>query len=358
MGALSLWEKLAPLPPDPGEDAHVALDAILPTRACAPLRAFYDSSPLYSDAEAESDWAYAAQRYLDSGQAAYGARVATCDPHAIELGAFGIAAFHHAPAALVTRGRERHQPVGQARRTLVRVNDALPPGCDAMDVGLHLGLEAGPAGFTGAVLSLEGPGVEALDLGERRRLLGASAITGCLTALGPLDEHARQAWWQLPVAHPPSPEEFVRLRPDEGAVHHELVVVNASDLKPLALDPLHGLVAPADAATLARMKRVAIGGCVGGDLDSLRDALETLEWLPPAAGSEVFLVPSSQEVYRRAQVASFDERARAVGASLVAPAGVPASLDASTTPCLGAPALVASPLTLIAGAHGPQERSS
>jgi homoaconitase/3-isopropylmalate dehydratase large subunit len=350
MGARTLWEKLAPPTDDDGQEAHVPLDAVLPTQRCAPLRAFYDSTPFYSDPTAETDWAYPAQRYLDSGLAAYGARVATCDPHALELGAFGIAAFHHAPAALVTRGRDRHQPVGQARRTLVRLNDALPPGCDPVDAALRLGLEAGLAGLSSSVLTFEGDGVDRLGMGGRRRLLASAAVSGCLTAFGPLDEQVRQEWWRLPVFRPPSPQDFVRLRPDPEARHDEILVVNAGGLEPLALSPRPASVVPVARLGSPPLERVAIGGCVGGDPDSLLSALEALEARPPRTGVEVHLVPASEGVLQQAESAGWHERARRIGVHVSRPSTLPASLDASTSSCLGE-GFVASPPTLVASAH-------
>jgi len=350
MRARTVWEKVAPPADDAGDEAHVALSALLPTQHGRALREFHASTPLHSDTHAAADWAYPAQRYLDSGAAEYGARVATCDPHAIELGALGIAAFHATPAALVTRERERHQPVSAARRALVRVNDALAPACDALDIGLRLGQEAGPAGFASLVLAFEGDGVDRLDVGARRRMLAAASVTGCLTAFGPLDERVRQEWWRLPVTRPPSPEEFVRLRPDDGARHDEFVVVNASTLEPLALTPRGGLIRPVSQLGQVPLRRVAIGGCVGGDQDGLLHALEALERRPPHPEADVHLVPASEATFRRAEAAGWIERAHAIRVHVSPPSHLPAALDAATSPCLG-DGLVASPLTLAASAH-------
>src|SRR5687767_391403 len=99
------WEKLAaPMPgPDPDEEPRVFLDAVLRGADRDGLRAEWPASARVVDPFASIDWSFAAQSYLDSDRARPGARVACADPHATELGALGIAAFHHAPAALHAR---------------------------------------------------------------------------------------------------------------------------------------------------------------------------------------------------------------------------------------------------------------
>lgn len=353
----TLWDKLAldgPRPFSRFEDGlQVPLDALLLTDTSLPLRSFFDAQDLLvADAWSPTEWAFAAQRLLESGRARPGMKVASTDPHVTELGAFGIAAFYHTPAPLVARWRQRHDALGLPRRTLVQINDPLPPGTGPVDLALHLAREAGPHGFAQAVLEFAGPGLAHLNLPQRRRLCAAVAAAGPLTALAPFDAAARAHATQLGL---PTGTQLAEghLQSDPEAVHDELVIVNAAELVPLVAAPTRGVVSSAVSLRGQRIQRILLGGCVAGDLDTLTAATRRLEEAPPAPAVEVFLVPASQALLRTATEAGLKERLAALGATLAAPHELPAANSPilATTPCLAPNALLASPETLLATAH-------
>lgn len=346
------WEKLAAptLGPDPDEESRVVLDAVFPGRHSRGLRAEWPASAVRLDPFATTDWSFAADAFLRSDRARPGARIASDDPHATELGALGIAAFHHAPAALHARALSGAEPLGLVRRVLVHVNDAVPDGLDAMDVALHLLAEAGPALFGAAALEFAGDAVDGLGIAARRRLLGAAGITGCLTATGPFDVTAREAWTH--VASHKRPADLSPLRSDAGAVHDELVVVNANELRARVLLPVHGQVVLADKLRDHPVAAVVLGGCVGGDLESMRGYVAAIE-RGPAPKVPIHLVPASHAILDAARADGLEERVKRVGATLAAPCdlALPTGSVLATSPCLVPPALLASPTTILASAR-------
>lgn len=359
MGALAtLWDRVASSALAPfaafEDGLQVPLDAVVATELCRPLRDFFGGDRvLWADATVAADWSFAAQRYLESGRARPGARVASADPHAMELGAYAIAAFHHTPAPLLACAREGFERLHHPRRTLVRINDSLPGGVDPIDVDLWLSREAGPSGFAGAVVEFAGEGLAGLDLGGRRRLCGAAAATGCVTALCRVDEVTRAAWEPLASVPGPTRTRLDALAADDAAPHDELVVVNAAELAPLVRAPGSTSAEFVDAVPSRPVATVLLGGCVGGDTASLAAAVGLLERKPPQPGVQVWLVPATPHVEAELRAAGFCERAERVRARIAGPAECPRSAPEAlaTSPCLAPAAALAGLPTCVASAH-------
>lgn len=359
--AASAWARIAVPASNPfgrfEEGLQIPLDAVVADHRCAPLRSFFDGlDTMAADPFTADDWAFAAERFLESGRAAPGARIATSDPHATELGVFSIAAFHHTPAPLLSSARERHEALQHPRQTLVLVNDGLASSLDAADIALHLLREVGPAGFTNAVLEFAGDGFARLDIAARRRLLGAVSLTGCLTALGPFDGEAAEAWNRTrPSSAPPLEPVPSEKRPE----HDELVIVNGERIEPLVFVPARATTMAASAFPPRPIHRVLIGGCIGGDLDSLQLSLQRLEREPPWPAVEVALVAASRGLHGEAVELGFTERAAQVGAALLPPAQLPPArgLTLTTSPCLDPSALVAGLSTCVASARAGRIRA-
>lgn len=352
MGAsVGLWRRRALAALDPfakfEEGLQVPLDHIVPGPHAAPLASFFlaQGVPL-ADPTAPTDWGWPAQRALEDPRMRPGARLALGDAHGFQLGALGLTTFHHAPAALLARTREKYEPLSQPRLVRLHVNDSAPAGTDALDLAFHALASAGPAELVGAVLEVDGDGYRRLDLAGRRRFLGALGAAAPLTVLAPVDATAA-AYWRV-----------LGLDADEEAEagldgHDELLIVNASDADPAIRPPVQ--VAPMRIADLGPQPvgRVLVGGCLGGELDTLRRVVDHLSADPPRPGVEVHLVPGSARVHELARLEGLADRAESVGVHLTPPSRLPAS-DAptlATSPCLAPGATWAAPPVLIESAR-------
>ncbi len=352
----SAWDRIAAPAVNPfgrfEDGLQIPLDAVLPDHRCAPLSNFFDGvERIRADPWTPGGWSFPAQRFLEESRLGAASRVASSDPHVTELGAYAVTAFHHAPAALLARARERHVRLDLPRRTRVQINDSLPPDLDAVDLALRLAKDGGPAGFANAVLEFTGDAFGTLPFHARRRLLAATAATGCLTAVAPLDASARDGWSQ--TANRPALPLGPAQEPEPDRRHDELAIVNASMIEALVLVPAGAAIRPAHAFPGNDLDSVVVGGCVGGDLDSLRAFLIRLEQAPIAEGVTVRLVPASARVQEAAQRTGLTERAERAGAAFAAPLDLPlqSGLFLSTTPCLAPRGLVASLATCAASAH-------
>jgi homoaconitase/3-isopropylmalate dehydratase large subunit len=347
MHARTAWDKFAPS--TGGSAVDVPLDDVLPGRGSLPLRPFHPETALWADPWAATAWAFPAQRYLESGRAQFGARVAADDPHVTELGAYGVLALPHPPAPLVAAARDRRHRQRPPRRVRLHLQDPVPTHLDPADAVLCALADAGPDAFADAVIEFAGAGVEVLNLSLRRRLLASAGHAGARSALGPLDELAAESWRGLPKARVPDAETVALHRGDPDAAHDELLIVNAPLLDAWMLRG--GAPAPVRDRAGQPVERVAIGGCVGGDLAALRTAVAAFEERPPARGVEAYLVPASSRILTAAKKGGLADRAATVGAHVTAPRQLPDSLDLSTTACLHPTVTVVGLATAVASAQ-------
>lgn len=339
----TLWERLCF--PDGETNSRfedglqVALDAVVPTpSAHALLEDFLDPGVIPADPWAPSGWGFAPDLFLESPLARPGTRLASTDPHILGLGAHGMVAMFHTPAVLWSHWERGFDPVGVPRRTQVRVNGPLPPNVGPADVALHVVRETGLGGLSGAVLEFCGDGLAKFSAAQRRVLCSHAQLTGCLSALAAPPQDAPE--------RPPAPAVPPDIR------HDELLIVNGDQLTPLVAQPDRALVRPVADLRGVSIRRVVVGGCVGGDRESLEEVSAGLRNRRVDARVEFVVVPATERLYREAADGAVGRALRQSGAFLRKPSEV-APGDSSTltsSTCLAPGGLVADLGTLVASA--------
>lgn len=225
------------------------------------------------------------QALMELGYATPGALLVHFDPHIAAAGASGALALGigNSYQTVWTTGLW-HTVMPPAVR--LRLGGRLAPGVDGRDLAHHLIRVLPPGAVAGAVLELEGPGLQGLSPAQRQTLCAVSVFTGALTAvcLGGLDGD--------PAA-----------LADVGAVYASSVEVDLGDVEPLLVlpgstRPEH--VVPVCAHLGERINRAYVGSCTSGRLDDLRAIVQTMQGRRVAEGVQFVVVPASQAIQRQA----------------------------------------------------------
>lgn len=354
----TLWEKLCFAESNPfsrfEDGLQVPLDAVIPTPEVRTLgQPLRGKEVVDADPTAAHGWTYSAEAFLQSPLAGPGSRVAGSDPHVLGLGAYGVAASFHTPAALLAAFEDLHARVGIPRRTRVHVNGPLAPGTGLVDIGLHLVQEAGVGGFPNVILEFEGDVVLNQAPARRKDLAATCAMTGCRSALTPIDRKVLDYYARRDPPVTPTPARRALLEPDPDVAYDELTVVNADQLRPLVARPAQGEVRPVDDWAGRSLRRVAVGGCVAGDEAALHSMAARLEGRHVHAQVEFLIVPESQRILERIESDGTRRALEAAGAYVRRPDELSPFSDVptlATNTCLHAEAFVASAETCLAAA--------
>jgi homoaconitase/3-isopropylmalate dehydratase large subunit len=270
------------------------------------------------------------------------------------LGAYGLVGVCATPVVLYEAWSAGRLPIGVSRTVRVHINGPVGPHVGVVDLVLGLVSDVGFDGYAGAVLEFQGDAVEGLTAHRRAALLAAASMTNCLTALTPLNEASLEHAKRLGMTSSLSLSEFARYRPDEEAAYRELAIVNADQTRPAAAWPRQGLVRPVAEVAGRQVDRIVVGGCVGGDHESLVELAIMVESDPVAKGIDFFAVAGSDRIRQQAAHSGTEARLASAGVRLVTPGQVPAGGQGRTVltdnPCLDPSAIVVSLPTAVASA--------
>jgi len=272
------------------------------------------------------------------GHTCPGMTIVCGDSHTSTHGAFGALAFgigtSQVEHVLATQCLRMSRP----ESLQVEVRGRLPAGVTAKDLILGIIGRIGVAGGTGYVIEYTGEAIRALSMEERMTVCNMSIEAGARAGMIAPDETtfaylkgrpaapAGEAWER-------AVEEWRRLPTDPGANYHRTVVVEASELEPMATWGTNpGMVAPItgrvpdpealpspqdrEAARRAleymalepgtpmeeiRVDRVFVGSCTNARIEDLRAAAGVLLGRKVHPSVRAMVVPGSTPVKRAAE---------------------------------------------------------
>src|SRR5204862_6950075 len=132
------------------------------------------------------------------------------------------------------------------------------PWVQAKDTILELLRRLSASGGKNKVFELTGPGTEDLSIPERGTIANMIAELGATSAVFPPDEETRR-WLSLQRRE----DDFVELRPDDGAGYDERVEIDLDELGPLVAKPHNpDNVVPVEEVAGTEVEQVCIGSSV------------------------------------------------------------------------------------------------
>lgn len=192
----------------------------------------------------------------------------------------------------------------------------------AKDVILHLLGELSVKGGVGKVMEYAGPGVATLSVPERAVITNMGAELGATTSVFPSDAVTRKFLAQMG-----RPDDYVRLNADKTAKYDDEVVINLSELEPLAAAP-HMPDRRVKIKDLAGMKvdQSAIGSCTNSSYADLKTVALMLKGEKVADGTDLLISPGSKQVLKMLAAEGLLEPIMDAGGRL---------LECSCGPCIG-----------------------
>lgn len=202
----------------------------------------------------------------------------------IAIGAGGL------DVAVAMAGGPFYLPAPKVMRVFLK--GKLRPWVSAKDVILELLRRLTVRGGVGRILEYAGPGVKTLSVPERATITNMGAELGATTSVFPSDERTREFMAaQKRVAH------WQPLSADPGAEYDEKIVLDLSEIEPLAAMP-HSPdnVVPVREIEGRPVDQVCIGSCTNSSLKDMMTVARILKGKRVAAGTDLVLLPGSRQV--------------------------------------------------------------
>jgi aconitate hydratase len=174
----------------------------------------------------------------------------------------------------------------------IKLTGKLPDWVSAKDVILEVLRRLDVKGGVGKVLEYFGPGIKVLSVPERATITNMGTETGATTSIFPSDEVTKAFLEaQERVDH------WVPLEADDDAEYDEVIVLNLSELEPLAALPHSpGKVKQVSAIAGMEVQQVAIGSCTNSSLRDLKIAANILKGHTVADSLHLTINPGSRQV--------------------------------------------------------------
>jgi 3-isopropylmalate/(R)-2-methylmalate dehydratase large subunit len=260
------------------------------------------------------------QRAAELGRAAPGNLVIGADSHTVTLGALDLFATgvgsSDLAAAMIT-GQVWLRVPETIRVTLIGER---PASVTAKDVALELVRMVGPEGASYQTLEFDGPAVPAFSLEDRLVVSNLGVEMGAKASI-----FAYDAQTEAYLAERRSADGQSRSAPvasDPGARYARELVVDVSSISPrVALPHAPDNVVPIEGAVGTPVQMVFIGTCTGGRVPDFHEVLAVLERSGGrvAAGVQLVLTPSSEEVRERLARDGTLDKLSAMGAIVTTP---------------------------------------
>jgi homoaconitate hydratase family protein len=238
--------------------------------------------------------------------------VAGTDSHTCTYGAFGCFAVGVGTTDMANVFAMGDLWIRVPPTRVFELTGVLAEGCCAKDVMLFLLGQIGCDGAAGEVMEFRGPVVERLSIDERSTLANMAIECGAVCGVVAPDEATREFVRRRSAA------SFDEVVGDADAAYAGVHRFDLTDLEPQVARPGR----PDDVLPISRLGDVPItkafiGSCTGGKLDDLAAAAAVLVGRKVAAGTELFIVPASQEVRRAARDRGYLDVFEQAGASVL-----------------------------------------
>ena len=188
----------------------------------------------------------------------------------------------------------------------------LPPYLSAKDIILFILGQIGCDGATSKVMEFRGSIIDQLPMEERMTLANMAVECGAVCGLMAADETTRE------YVKSRTSESFTEVISDSDAVYEKIYRFDLSKLEPqVACPPKPDRVVGISQLPNIPITRAFIGSCTGGKLFDLAQAAEVLKGRHVASGVDLFVVPASVEVLKKAEQLGYLKIFAEAGAQLL-----------------------------------------
>ena len=233
---------------------------------------------------------------IDQGLAWPGSTLVSTDSHANILGAIG--AFGQGMGDQDIAAAWAHGKVWfkVPPTVLIELNGAPSPSATPKDVGLRLLQHFGANGLLGCAAEIHGPYADSLPLSGRITISSLATEMGAIIVFfSPSQEvvsHCRKATGKA---------DWQAVRPDPDAVFCKMATIDIGGMGKMVSMPGHPEdVIPLEQVLGKKVDSVFIGSCTNGRFEDLEAAARILRGKKAAPGLVLKVVPSTDEVWRRA----------------------------------------------------------
>lgn len=281
----------------------------------------------------------------EQGATLPGMTVVCGDSHTSTHGAIGALAFGIGTSEVEHVLATQTLLMKKNKNMLIKVEGALPVGCTAKDVVLHIIGVIGTAGGTGYAIEFAGSTIRDLSMEGRLTICNMAIEAGARSGLVAVDDKTIEYFKGRPYA--PKGDKWVQavaywntLHSDEGAQFDTVVEINAADIKPqvtwgtspemvlsiedVVPNPAHesdavkrsgmeraleymGLAADTPIKEI-QIDRVFIGSCTNSRIEDLRSAASVIKGRKVAANvKQAMVVPGSGLVKLQAEEEGLDK---------------------------------------------------
>ncbi|WP_291651731.1 aconitate hydratase [Clostridium sp.] len=199
---------------------------------------------------------------------------------------------------------------------------ALKPMVTAKDIILEVLRRLTVKGGVSKVFEYCGDGVKTLSVPQRATITNMGAELGATTSIFPSDEKTLEYFRSQGRE-----EDWIEFKADEDAIYDEEIIINLSDLKPLAAKP-HSPDNVEEVESIGKIKvdQVAIGSCTNSSYEDLMKVAKILKGRKIHKDVSLVIAPGSR------QVMEMMARNGALGDIISAGARI---LENSCGPCIG-----------------------
>nr|WP_027403942.1 aconitase/3-isopropylmalate dehydratase large subunit family protein [Aphanizomenon flos-aquae] len=197
--------------------------------------------------------------------------------------------------------------------TLVfELSGTLPAHISAKDIILFILGQIGCAGATSKVMEFRGSILEQMPFDERLTLANMAIECGAICGLIVPDETTRN------YVTSRSDQEFEELIGDPDAEYERIYKWELSNLEPqIARPPKPDQVVPISQLEETPITKAFIGSCTGGKLYDLAQAAEVLQGRRVADDVNLFIVPASVEIRKKAEALGYMDIFAQAGAKIL-----------------------------------------
>ncbi len=174
----------------------------------------------------------------------------------------------------------------------VELQGELQENVSAKDIILEVLRIMSVKGGVGKIIEYTGEGIKTLSVPQRATITNMGAELGATTSIFPSDENTLAFLKAQDRA-----DDYTELKADDDAVYDEHIVINLSELAPLAACP-HSPDAVKSVEELAGMKvdQVCIGSCTNSSYADLMKVAHILKGKTVADGVSLAIAPGSKQV--------------------------------------------------------------
>ncbi len=174
----------------------------------------------------------------------------------------------------------------------VELTGELKPWVSAKDIILKVLEIMSVKGGVGKIIEYAGEGVKTLSVPQRATITNMGAELGATTSIFPSDETTREF-----LKAQGREEDYVELKADEDAVYDEHIVINLSELEPLAACP-HSPdnIKPIAELQGQKIDQVCIGSCTNSSYADLMTVAHILKGKTVHPDVSLSIAPGSKQV--------------------------------------------------------------